>query len=108
MAEGRRLNRDYRGKDRPTNVLSFGMEPAAGGSGRFLGDVVICAPVVASEAREQRKDLRAHWAHMVVHGALHLLGFDHERARAAASMEARERSVLARLGFGDPYEAGGR
>jgi len=107
-AEGRRLNRDYRGKDRPTNVLSFGAGQSAAGSGGFLGDVVICAPVVAREAWEQRKDLRAHWAHMVVHGTLHLLGFDHEREQQAATMEARERRVLARLGFGDPYEAGGR
>lgn len=108
-AEGRRLNREYRGNDRPTNVLSFGAEPVvAAGPDRFLGDVVICAPVVAREAREQCKALRAHWAHMVVHGVLHLIGFDHEQATDAARMEARERRILARLGFADPYEAGSR
>lgn len=107
-AEARRLNRSYRGRDRPTNVLSFGAGPAAAEADRFLGDLVICAPVVAREARVQRKDLRSHWAHMVVHGTLHLLGFDHERAADAGRMESRERRVLARLGFGDPYEAGGR
>lgn len=106
-AEGRRLNRDYRGRDGATNVLSFGAGGLPAGSGGFLGDLAICAPVVAREAREQGKDLRAHWAHMVVHGTLHLLGFDHERRADAARMEAREREALAALGFGDPYEAGG-
>ena len=98
-AEGRRLNREYRGKDYATNVLTFvyGTEPLA-------GDVVICAPVVAREAREQGKEVRAHHAHLLVHGLLHLQGLDHERSgREAQRMEARERAVLARLGFGDPY-----
>jgi len=106
-AEGRRLNREYRGRDRPTNVLSFGADGLPAGARGFLGDLAICAPVVAREAGEQGKDLRAHWAHMVVHGTLHLLGFDHERRADAARMEAREREVLAALGFGDPYEAEG-
>ncbi len=105
-SEGRRLNREYRGMDRPTNVLSFAAGELPAGAGDFLGDLAICAPVVSREAREQGKDLRAHWAHMVVHGTLHLLGFDHERRADAARMEAREREVLAALGFGDPYEAG--
>lgn len=104
-AESRRLNRRYRGLDRPTNVLSFaangGAVPAAG----LLGDLAICALVVAREAREQGKALRAHWAHMVVHGTLHLLGSSHDRPRAAAAMEARERAILAGLGYADPYEA---
>jgi probable rRNA maturation factor len=96
--ESRELNRGYRGKDKPTNVLSFhGEKPV-------LGDLVICAPVVASEAREQGKAARAHWAHMVVHGCLHLQGFDHEHEPEASRMEAREASILKRLGFPDPYQ----
>jgi probable rRNA maturation factor len=97
-AEGRRLNRRYRGKDYATNVLSFvyAERPLA-------GDIVICAPVVAREAREQGKALAAHHAHLLVHGLLHLQGFDHERGRDATRMEKRERAVLAKLGFPDPY-----
>jgi len=99
--EGRRLNRDYRGKDYATNVLTFilGDGPREG----LAGDIVVCAPVVAREAREQRKDVLAHHAHLLVHGLLHLQGFDHGRAADAARMERRERAILARLGFGDPY-----
>jgi len=97
-AEGRRLNRDYRGRDRATNVLTFGYD----GPG-LAGDIVLCAPVVAGEARERSLPVRAHCAHLVVHGALHLAGLDHARARDAAIMEAAERRILARLGFGDPY-----
>ena len=103
-AESRRLNRDYRGKDRPTNVLSFAPGPLAAAPGVApLGDLAICAGVVAREARAQGKTLAAHWAHMVVHGTLHLLGYDHARAAEAARMERRERAILARLGFADPY-----
>jgi probable rRNA maturation factor len=99
--ESRALNARWRGRDRPTNVLSFPAEP--GLRPRQLGDVVVCAPVVAREAREQGKALAAHWAHMVVHGTLHLLGFDHLRAADAQRMEGRERALLARLGISDPY-----
>jgi probable rRNA maturation factor len=103
--ESAALNARYRGKRGATNVLSFLSEPAAPRSRELLplGDVVICASVVAREAREQGKTLAAHWAHMVIHGTLHLQGYDHENARDAAAMEARERALLAGLGFPDPY-----
>ncbi|MCU0977405.1 MAG: rRNA maturation RNase YbeY [Steroidobacteraceae bacterium] len=104
-AEGRTLNRRWRGKDYATNVLSFGAEAAGLPGPAPLGDLVICAPVVAREAREQGKTLPAHWAHMVVHGVLHLRGHDHERAREAREMEALEVEILGRLGFGDPYRS---
>ncbi len=96
--ESRALNHGYRGKDKPTNVLSFH------GDGDVLGDLVICAPVVAREAIEQSKPLRAHWAHMVVHGCLHLRGYDHEHETDAQKMEAREIRILRQLGFDDPYQ----
>jgi probable rRNA maturation factor len=102
-AESRALNERWRGKAGPTNVLSF---PAARVPGRSqLGDIVVCAPVVAREARAQGKPLAAHWAHMIIHGTLHLLGFDHLRAADAKRMEGRERALLARLGIEDPYGA---
>jgi probable rRNA maturation factor len=99
--EARGLNERWRRRAHATNVLSFPAAPEL--AGRQLGDIVVCAPVVAREAREQGKELAAHWAHMVVHGTLHLLGFDHERAADARRMEGRERALLARLGFADPY-----
>jgi probable rRNA maturation factor len=122
-AESRVLNRTWRGKDKPTNVLSFPNEGSglgARGSGKnrmssvsslaqapspepFLGDLAICAPVVAREAREQGKDPKAHWAHMVVHGVLHLLGYDHENDHDADVMESREVKILAQFGYADPY-----
>jgi probable rRNA maturation factor len=102
-AESRRLDRAYRGKDKPTNVLSFPASPEERVASGVLGDLVICAPVVAREAHEQHKTLGAHWAHMVVHGTLHLLGYDHERPRDARTMEALEVEILRRLGFHDPY-----
>jgi probable rRNA maturation factor len=102
-AESRRLDRDYRGKDRPTNVLSFPASAEERVATGVLGDLVVCSPVVAREAREQRKSLGAHWAHMVVHGTLHLLGYDHERAREARAMERLEVAILLGLGFDDPY-----
>ncbi|HKN79644.1 MAG TPA: rRNA maturation RNase YbeY [Lysobacter sp.] len=105
--EGRALNRHYRGKDYATNVLSFPAElPEGLPEGvklPLLGDIVLCAPVVAREAREQKKSLAAHYAHLTVHGTLHLLGWNHEDAREADCMEQLEREILAELGIGDPY-----
>jgi probable rRNA maturation factor len=102
-ARSRSLNAHYRHKDKPTNVLSFAGAGNAPDGRCFLGELVICAPVVAFEARTQGKSLEAHWAHMTVHGVLHLLGLDHERAREAAKMASREIQILDRLGFSDPY-----
>jgi probable rRNA maturation factor len=99
----RRLNRRYRGKDRPTNVLSFPAAPSPGVRPRPLGDVLICPVVLRREARAQGKSEQAHWAHLVVHGTLHLAGYDHEEDRDAARMERREIAVLKRLGFSNPY-----
>jgi probable rRNA maturation factor len=99
-SEGRELNRDYRGKDYATNVLSFVYEVEP-----VQGDLVICAPVVAREAREQGKALQAHYAHLVVHGTLHLQGYDHENDADAQVMEARESEIVTKLGYPDPYLA---
>ena len=105
--EGRSLNHHYRGKDYATNVLSFPAElPEGLPKGvrlPLLGDLVLCSPVIAREAREQGKPLRAHYAHLTVHGALHLLGWDHEDAREAEAMEQLEREILAGIGLPDPY-----
>jgi probable rRNA maturation factor len=105
-AESRRLNARYRGRDAPTNVLSFAPPalPTRARTGtRPLGDLVICARVLSGEARAQAKTLEAHWAHLVVHGTLHLIGYDHQRAADARRMERREIAVLRRLGFENPY-----
>ena len=105
--EGRTLNAEYRGKDYATNVLSFPAELPEGLPKDvklpLLGDLVLCAPVVAREAKEQDKPLAAHYAHLTVHGTLHLLGWDHEDAREAEAMEQLEREILAELGLPDPY-----
>lgn len=106
--EGQEINRDYRGKDYATNVLSFEFELPPGlvvedMEMPYLGDLVICAPVVVAEAREQNKDLTAHWAHLLVHGVLHLQGYDHLTDEEAAEMEALEIEILAKLGFENPY-----
>lgn len=108
--EGRTLNRDYRGRDYATNVLSFPFaevppEALAELGAPYLGDVAICASVVRREADEQGKPVEAHCAHMIVHGVLHLAGHDHHQESEAEIMEARERSILADLGFADPYAA---
>ncbi len=98
--EGRALNRDFRGKDYATNVLTFPY--GRNGLGR-AGDIVLCMPVLLREARAQGKPWRAHCAHLVVHGLLHLQGYDHENDREAKKMEARETAILAQLGYPDPY-----
>ena len=97
--EGRALNRDFRRRDYATNVLTFDYERAP----LVLADLVLCAPVVAAEAREQGLELQAHYAHLIVHGTLHAQGFDHQRVRDARVMEARESTVLRALGFADPW-----
>jgi probable rRNA maturation factor len=99
----RALNRQFRGKDQPTNVLSFPALPTQVSVPQPLGDVVICPAVLRREALQQGKTLQAHWAHLVVHGTLHLAGFDHEQARDAQRMERREIAVLRSLGFNNPY-----
>lgn len=101
--EGRAFNRDYRGRDYATNVMSFPVELPSGLRTPLLGDLIVCAPVVAREAAEQHKPLRAHYAHMTVHGVLHLLGYDHISDTDAERMEALERRALAGLGIADPY-----
>jgi len=101
--EGRRLNRDYRDKDYATNVLSFPVELPPGVTLPLIGDLAICAPVVTREAVEQGKRARDHWAHMTVHGILHLLGYDHIDDTEAEAMETLERRILAKLGIADPY-----
>ncbi|HEY8569701.1 rRNA maturation RNase YbeY [Microbulbifer sp.] len=101
--ESQELNSQYRGKDKPTNVLSFPADIPEELGLPLLGDLVICAPVVALEAEQQHKALSAHWAHMVVHGTLHLLGYDHIDDDEAEIMENLETRILAQLGFDDPY-----
>lgn len=105
--EGRDLNRDFRGRDYATNVLTFvysssdpDIHPA---TGSLAGDIVLCAPVIENEARQQSKDLMAHYAHLTVHGVLHLQGYDHESEMEASSMEQLEKGILGKLGYGDPY-----
>ncbi|OOF08807.1 MULTISPECIES: rRNA maturation RNase YbeY [unclassified Salinivibrio] len=101
--ESQSLNRDYRGKDKPTNVLSFPFDAPPGIDIDLLGDLIICRQVVEREAEQQGKQLMDHWAHMVVHGSLHLLGYDHIEDDEAEQMEALERDILATMGVPDPY-----
>jgi probable rRNA maturation factor len=110
-AEIQALNSDYRGKDKPTNVLSFPTGEVAGLPADMpvpLGDVVVCASVVRDEAAAQGKAISDHWAHMLVHGTLHLLGYDHETETEAAEMEALEARILSAHGVADPYGASGQ
>ncbi|VEB23409.1 rRNA maturation RNase YbeY [Avibacterium volantium] len=104
-AESQSLNATYRGKDYPTNVLSFPFECPEEVELPLLGDLVICRQVVEREAQEQGKPLMAHWAHMVVHGCLHLLGYDHIEDDEAEEMESLETEIMQDLGFADPYLA---
>lgn len=97
--EGRSLNRQYRGRDYATNVLTFAYPETV----PLSGDIVLCAPVVACEAARQRKELHAHYAHLVIHGVLHLQGHDHEKAADARIMESLEKEIVMRLGYADPY-----
>ena len=101
--ESQSLNHSYRDKDKPTNVLSFPYEQAPGMYVPLLGDLVICAPVVIQEALEQEKPVEAHWAHMVLHGVLHLLGYDHIETDEAEQMEKLEVTLLGKLGYANPY-----
>jgi len=106
-ARMRGLNRDFRGLDKPTNVLSFPAPPQGPGP-RPLGDIAIAYETVVREAEEERKSLHDHYAHMVAHGLLHILGYDHEADGEAEAMEALERRILKRLGIADPYAANDR
>ena len=99
-----KLNRRHRGRNQPTNVLSFPIEPLPGICTDLLGDIVVCGPVVDREALIQHKLPMSHWAHMVVHGMLHLFGYDHESDQEATAMETLEKSVLKGLGYSDPYK----
>ena len=103
-AESHQLNLTYRGKDKPTNVLSFPFECPPGVELPLLGDLIICRQVVEREANEQNKPLLAHWAHMVVHGSLHLLGYDHIDDEEAEEMEALEVEFMQALGYDNPYQ----
>jgi len=104
IEESQNLNRTYRGKDKPTNVLSFPFESPPGVELPLLGDLVICAPVVSDEAKQQNKPLMHHWAHMIIHGTLHLLGYDHISDTEAEQMENLEIQLLAKLDIDDPYK----
>ena len=102
--EGKVLNETYRGASGPTNVLSFPFDEKTPEPLPLIGDIVVCAPVVVREAKQQNKALNAHWAHMIIHGVLHLLGYDHQNDSEAAIMEALETEIMQKLGFPPPYK----
>ncbi len=102
--EGQKLNEQWRHKQGPTNVLSFSMSGLDLIAPELLGDIVICAPIIKKEAQEQSKSLQSHWAHMVIHGVLHLLGYDHTIDSEAEKMEMLEMKIMAQLGYSDPYQ----
>jgi len=104
--ESQAMNRNYRHKDKPTNVLSFPYEAPVQVPSHYLGDLIICAPIVTEEAAAQNKSVASHWAHMVVHGMLHLQGYDHENDQDAEIMERLERQIMGKLGYSDPYSVG--
>lgn len=104
LHESQELNATYRGKDKPTNVLSFAFEQPPGLNLPILGDLAICHDVVVQEAQQQNKSLEAHWSHMLVHGTLHLLGYDHIKDEEAEQMESLEVEILNNLGIDDPYD----
>ena len=101
--EGRKLNQRWRGVNEATNVLSFPAEGVEHAKPNLLGDLVLCAPIIRGEARTQGKGPQKHWAHMVVHGVLHLLGFDHKERADSEEMEGWERDILSKMGYSDPY-----
>jgi len=103
-SEARAINLEFRGRDYATNVLSFPFEPLPGIDLPIVGELILCPAVVEREAGEQGKSLDAHWAHLLIHGCLHLLGYDHEQEADAQIMENRERELLAALGYPDPYQ----
>ena len=103
--ESAQLNERFRGRSKPTNVLSFPADLPADAPCSLIGDIAICAPVIAIEAREQNKQLDAHWAHMIIHGCLHLLGYDHIESVQAEQMEQLEITLLEKLGFSNPYQS---
>ena len=103
LDESQQLNNQYRNKNKPTNVLSFPFEIPEGVDINLLGDIIICCDIVTKEANEQQKDLMSHWAHMVIHGCLHLLGYDHIEDNDAVEMESIEIDMLEKLGINNPY-----
>ncbi len=102
--EGKSLNKDWRQKEYATNILSFPMGDTVNEEMNILGDIVICAPVVLREAQEQNKPVQAHWAHLVIHGVLHLQGYNHQNDDEASEMETKEITLLGNFGYANPYE----